>query len=243
VSTRLADKMARTVGFPLEKIHTIRNGVDLDRFTPALRTGARAELEARPGAIRIVIVGRLLPVKDHRTFLGAVRLLRDDGVDVAAFIVGDGPLAQDLRSQVVALGLESAVTFLGNRVDVQRVLAGCDIAVSSSTSEGLSNTVLEAMATGIPVVATDVGGTGELVVHGETGLLVPPGSPADLAGALATLAQDAARRSALGAAGRLRAEAEFSSPGMVEKYEELYLSLAARRQLLPVHPRARVSVT
>jgi sugar transferase (PEP-CTERM/EpsH1 system associated) len=243
VSTRLADKMARTVGFPLEKIHTIRNGVDLDRFTPALRTGARAELEARPGAIRIVIVGRLLPVKDHRTFLGSVRLLRDGGVDVAAFIVGDGPLAQDLRSQVAALGLESAVTFLGNRVDVQRVLAGCDIAVSSSTSEGLSNTVLEAMATGIPVVATDVGGTGELVVHGETGLLVPPGSPADLAGALATLAQDAARRSALGAAGRLRAEAEFSSPGMVEKYEELYLSLAARRQLVPVHPRARVSVT
>ena len=243
VSTRLADKMAQTVGFPLAKIHTIRNGVDLDRFTPALRTEARAEIEARPGAIRIVIVGRLLQVKDHRTFLEALRILCDEGIDVAAFIVGDGPLAQDLRSRVAALNLESAVTFLGNRVDVQRVLAACDIAVSSSTSEGLSNTVLEAMATGIPVVATNVGGTGELVVHGETGLLVPPGSPADLAAALAPLARDPERREALGAAGRLRAETDFSSAGMVEKYEELYLSLAARRQLLAVQPRTRVSAT
>jgi sugar transferase (PEP-CTERM/EpsH1 system associated) len=243
VSSRLAEKMAATVQFPLARIHTIRNGVDLDRFTPALRPAARREHGGASDIPRIGIVGRLLPVKDHRGFLAALALLRAQGVRFQAVIVGDGPLAAELRQVVADHGLESFVAFMGNRVDVERVLASFDIFVSSSTSEGLSNTILEAMATGLPVVATDVGGTSELVVHERTGLLVPPSDPSALAAALRSLVDDRARRQSLGDAGRHRAEAEFDLARMVRRYEELYIELAQQHGLTaglsPAPARAR----
>lgn len=229
VSSRLAEKMAATVRFPLERIQTIPNGVDLIRFKPDRRAAGRRALGVDSRDLVIGTVGRLLPVKDHRAFISALDGLKGRGQSFKAIIVGDGPLRQELGDYVATRDLQQAVMFLGNRVDIETVLAGFDIFVSSSISEGLSNTILEAMASGLAVVATDVGGTSELVVNESTGFLVPPGDPAALTDAMLTLVKDDGQRRAMGAAGRVRAEAEFDVSGMIEKYAQLYVDLFCGR--------------
>jgi glycosyltransferase involved in cell wall biosynthesis len=114
------------------------------------------------------------------------------------------------------------VRFLGHRPDVEQILGAADVFVLSSASEGMSNTILEAMACGLPVVATRVGGADEMVVDGETGRLVPPAGPRELAGAVTALMADPVAARAMGAAGRRRAEQEFSLSGMLRRYESLY---------------------
>jgi sugar transferase (PEP-CTERM/EpsH1 system associated) len=227
VSSRLAERMAREVGFPLDRITVIRNGVDLARFAPRDRALARAALGLPPDGLIIGTVGRLVPVKDQATLLRSIALLRDRGVSFSAVIAGAGPLQHDLLAQKEALGLEK-VHFLGNRGDVETVLAALDVFVLSSKSEGLSNTIQEAMATGVPVVATRVGGADELVVEHESGLLIAPQDPEVLADALHRLVHDSAGRERMGLAGRRRAEALFGLEGMIRTYENMYLSLANR---------------
>jgi glycosyltransferase involved in cell wall biosynthesis len=118
------------------------------------------------------------------------------------------------------------VKFLGQRPDPEMVLAAMDVYALTSVSEGLPNTVLEAMATGLPVVSTRVGGVEELVEHGVTGFVVPPNDPDALAKTLALLLRDESLRRTAGAAGRLRAESEFAISGMIRRYESLYVSAA-----------------
>jgi glycosyltransferase involved in cell wall biosynthesis len=120
------------------------------------------------------------------------------------------------------------VRLLGNRPDVERVLPAFDVFVLPSLSEGMSNTIQEAMGCGLPVIATDVGGTRELVVHGQTGLLVPCGEPRALAAAVTSLSGAPTRRIAMAAAGRRRAEAEFSLNRMTDDYEQIYVRLASK---------------
>jgi sugar transferase (PEP-CTERM/EpsH1 system associated) len=227
VSSRLAERMSREVGFPLDRITVIRNGVDLGRFGPHDKTAARAALGLAPDELVIGTVGRLVAVKDQATLLRSFALLRDRGLMFSAMIAGAGPLQQDLLAQKQALGLEK-VHFLGNRHDVETVLAAFDVFVLSSQSEGLSNTIQEAMASGLPVVATRVGGADELVIEHESGVLIPPGDPDALAQALHAMALDPAVRERMGAAGRRRALALFGLDGMIRAYENMYLSLASR---------------
>ena len=224
VSSRLAERMAHDVGFPLERITVIRNGVDLDRFAPRDRAAARALLGLSADALVIGTVGRLVAVKDQATLLRSFALLRQRGLIFSAVIAGTGPLREELLSQKQDLGLDN-VHFLGNRNDVETVLAGFDVFVLSSQSEGLSNTIQEAMATGLPVIATRVGGADELVDENSSGLLVPPGDPIALADALHRMSIDAAMRQQMGAAGRQRARAAFGLDGMIRSYENMYLSL------------------
>ena len=227
VSSRLADRMADSTGFPLERITVIRNGVDLTRFQSVSRAESRRALGLPEHDLLIGTAGRLVAVKDQANLLTAVKHLSDSGVTVTAVIAGDGPLRGDLESQAAALGIAGRVRFLGHQPAIERVYAALDVFVLPSRSEGLSNTILEAMASGVPVVATRVGGADELVEHGITGLLVPPESPQPLADALARFVREAGFRKSAGTAGRLAALARFGLDTMMREYTRVYREVAA----------------
>jgi sugar transferase (PEP-CTERM/EpsH1 system associated) len=230
VSSRLSERMAREVRFAIERIRTIPNGVDLARFRGGDRDAARLALGIPREAVVVGTVGRLVPVKDQRSLVSAAAALRACLADLQVLLVGDGPLRDDLDRQIQALGLGPVVRLLGTRADIEHVLPAFDVFVLPSLSEGMSNTIQEAMGSGLPVVATDVGGARELVVPGETGLLVPAGDPDALASALLSLAQAPAQRAAMGAAARRRAEAVFSLERMIGDYERVYLELRHRHR-------------
>jgi glycosyltransferase involved in cell wall biosynthesis len=165
--------------------------------------------------------------------LATARAVHDKGLDllVAAaaalpqarvVIAGDGPALPALAAQVAALGLEGRVLLLGWRSDAQALLAACDVFVLPTRNEALGVSVLEAMAAGRPVVATDVGGVPEAVRHGETGLIVPPENPTALAAAIAELIADPSRAARYGAAGHARALARFSPAPMAAAVEDVY---------------------
>jgi glycosyltransferase involved in cell wall biosynthesis len=234
VSSRTAERMAALTGFPSARIRTIRNGVDLQRFRPRDRIEARTALDLPATPLTVGMAGRLVPVKDHHTFLSALALLREQSVDVAAAIVGDGPLKAELRARAADLGLGPHVRFIDARTDIERVLPAFDVFVSSSVSEGLSNSILEAMATGLPVVATHVGGTDELVDDGRTGVLVPPSDPHALARALRQMISNTELRLGMGASARRRAEREFDLERMIREYERVYLALSQASRPLRV---------
>lgn len=230
VSLRLAERMAAVTGFPHERITTIQNGVDCSRFSPALREAARAELGLARESVVIGTAGRLVPVKDHGNLIDALVILRQRGWRFTALIAGDGPLGALLESRIAAHNLTSDVRLLGQRTDIERVFAALDVFVLPSKSEGMSNTILEAMASGAPVVATRVGAADELVEDGRTGLLVPRENAGALSAALMRLVEDPALRRQMGSAGRLKAETEFSLARMVRTYETFYVDTARSRQ-------------
>ncbi|MBA3890310.1 MAG: glycosyltransferase [Gemmatimonadaceae bacterium] len=226
VSRKLAERMAATTGFAHDRIQTIQNGVDFSRFSPALREAGREELGLGPNTLAIGTAGRLVPVKDHANLIDALAQLRDRGVTFTAFIAGDGPLRADLETRIAARRLTERVRLLGQRADIERVFAALDVFVLSSKSEGMSNTILEAMASGAPVVATNVGGAEELVDDGRTGLLVSREDSDALAAALEEMAGDRARCRQMGIAARAKAETTFSLSRMLKDYDALYLDLA-----------------
>ena len=225
VSSRLAERMSDATGFPMSRIATIRNGVNLERFAGTRRREARISLNLPDSVVAVGTVGRLVPVKDQATLIRAVARLRSQNVDATLLIAGDGPLRAELEALARAERIAPHVRFLGHRPDVEVVLAGLDVFVLCSLSEGLSNTILEAMASGVPVVSTSVGGADELVQPGVTGLLVPAAQPDALASALAILSTSPARRREMGDAGRTRARIEFSVARMVRNYEDAYVHL------------------
>jgi len=227
VSTRLAERMAHEVEFPPDRIQTIHNGVELSRFQGRItRDAARQELALPTDKPIVGAVGRLVPVKDHACLVEAVALLGREGLQPMLVIAGDGPLRGATEERASALGIEHQVRLLGHRNDIERVLAALDVFVLPSRSEGLNNTILEAMAAGLPVLATRVGGADEMVVDGATGLLVEAGAPEKLATALRRLLSDPAMAATMGRAGRARAEMDFDLARTVLKYERLYTDLA-----------------
>jgi sugar transferase (PEP-CTERM/EpsH1 system associated) len=222
VSSRLAEKMAAQVGFPLDRIRVIRNGVDVERFRPRSKSLLRARLGLAPDALVVGTIGRFVPVKDQRSLINAIALLRADGVDCSAVLVGDGPLREELQRLAAGHGVASHVHFLGERRDVHEIIPAFDVFALVSVSEGMSNTTMEAMASGVPVVATRVGGADEIVVDGTTGRLVPASNPQALVAALKALLNDERLRTAYGLAARERMEREFSLTRMIGDYEAFY---------------------
>lgn len=229
VSKKLAERMAAQTGFPPARITTIQNGVDVSRFSPALRDAARVELGLPPGTLAIGTAGRLVPVKDHANLIDALALVRNRGGAFTALIAGEGPLRAETEARIAERGLVGQVRLLGQRTDIERVFAALDVFVLPSSSEGLSNTILEAMASGAPVVATNVGGAEELVDERRTGLLVPRQDPDALASAIQWMEADAIRRRDMGIAARAKAETAFSLDRMLKAYDALYLDLARTR--------------
>lgn len=172
------------------------------------------------GIPHIVSVGRLKYPKDFATLLEAVALLGKQALTLE--IIGDGPDRPELEAMIDRLGLRARVVLSGQRGDVPSLLARSALFVLASNSEGLPISIIEAMAAGLPVVASDVGGVSELVVHGETGLLVPPGNHAALAHALESLLEDPELRRATGSSGRRRAEELFDLGPFREAHLRLY---------------------
>jgi glycosyltransferase involved in cell wall biosynthesis len=188
----------------------------------------------------LIAVGRLKAPKDFLTLIRALAALADQ--EYEALIVGDGPDRSEVEAEIRRLGLEDRVQLAGERSDVPELLAASDVFVLSSRSEGLPVSVLEAMAAELPIVASRVGGVAELVVDRETGILVPPGDDAALAGALGRLVKDGELRRRLGAAGRARAESSFDLSGFRHAHLELYdrqLGLAGAVAEPPVEPTER----
>jgi len=227
VSTRLSERMATTTGYPLTNIETIRNGVELQRFRRIDRAEARAALGLPLDDIVIGSVGRLVRVKNQEVLIDAVRTLRAEGLPVSLAIAGDGPLRQELLDRAAAAGVAGSLHLLGHRADVEVVLSAFDIFALPSLSEGLSNTMLEAMAASLPVVATRVGGADEVIEDGISGVLVPVQAQTELVRALGALASDPMQRASIGTAARRRIESYFSVEGMVAAYERVYRRLAS----------------
>lgn len=209
-------------GFP-SRLEVIWNGIDPRRApVEADRDRAQANLGVTPEHRVIGSVGRLDPVKDFRTLLQAfaAALARDSRLRL--FIVGEGPEQAALDEVIRAAGLGERARLLGHREDVPLLLPGFDVYVNSSITEGVSLTILEAMAAERPVVATAVGGNPEVVQDEVTGLLCPARDAAALAGAMTNLAADAPRAARLGVAGRERVLAHFTLDQMVHRYAQIY---------------------
>lgn len=206
------------------RTHVILNGIDVDAYArdSACRARMRASLGIDAGAPVAGIVARLTPAKDHVNLFDAFAIVRQALPAARLVVVGDGELRDDLHRAARERGLGEGVIFTGRRDDVADVLSALDVFVLSSATEGLALTLIEAMAAGLPVVATRVGGNTEVVVHGATGLVVPPRNAAALAASLTELLSDAHRARALGAGGRVRARDVFGIAAMTERYRVLY---------------------
>jgi sugar transferase (PEP-CTERM/EpsH1 system associated) len=225
VSSQLRDLHAKRTGFPARKIEVIHNGVDGRRFSPDAQARARVrqELGLSEDELCIGCVGNLIPVKDHLTLLKAV-----DGFGLSCrqwrlLIIGEGPelpkLAEFVNNHEV---WKDRVCFLGRSSQVPDLLRAMDVFVLSSVTEGISNSVLEAMATALPVIVTTTGGNPEVVIHGESGLLFPVGDFQKLTEQLVLLRTQNELRVKLGQGALERVREKFSIDSMVRKYEEVY---------------------
>lgn len=224
VSRDLGRWLVDTVGVPAPKVVTIHNGVDLDRWDAGERQAAREALGLPADAAVIGTVGRLDPVKDQLALLDAFALVRRPATFLV--IIGDGPCRAQLEARARHADLDGRVRLLGERSDVPRLLPGFDVFVLPSIAEGISNTILEAMATRLPVVATRTGGNPELVDDGATGALVPVGDREALAASIEAYLEDSDLRLRHGRAGHRRSVTEFGLPRMAERYRDLYRGLS-----------------
>jgi glycosyltransferase involved in cell wall biosynthesis len=212
---------------PVESIFVIENGIDLDRFRPtaARRHQARAALGLPEAAWVIGAVGRFAPEKDYPHLVRAAAPLLDDATRLV--IVGDGAEMPAVKAAVAQAGVQAFVALPGARHDVADLLSAFDVFVLSSWMEGMPLVVLEAMAAGLPVVATAVGGLPKLIADGQTGFLVPPRDEAALRGRLRGLRADPAGAAAAGARAQAHAGDRHSRDRMVQRYLALYERLGA----------------
>jgi glycosyltransferase involved in cell wall biosynthesis len=204
-------------GIASSRLRTIKNGIDVDRFP----------FSGPDPSGPIVAVARLSPEKDLANLVRAVALAAWDEPGLRLEIAGDGPCLPELEELVAELGVDERITFLGEIRDVPALLARASLFVLPSRSEGIPLTLLEAMARGLPAVATRVGGIPEVVVDGETGLLVPSGDPVALAQAIRRIRHDPGRGLRMGQAGRQHVEQHFDIRRMVGDYEALYRESAS----------------
>lgn len=224
VSRKVCDDLLELgLGTPASVVH-IPLGLDLERFRDASthRGLLRAQLGVDPGAPLVGMVARLVPIKRHDIFLRAAATVHEARPDVRFVLVGDGERHAAVRQLVSELGLESVVHLAGWREDLEVVYADLDLVALSSDNEGLPVALIEAMAAGRPVVATNVGGVPELVQEGENGYLVPPGDSPALARRMLDALGDRDRLAAMGATGRERAFASFTVDRLVRDVEALY---------------------
>lgn len=223
VAPEVKTSILATMPLPAGKIVVINNGVDAGRYRPAVdRAAVRRELGLVDGDRAIVVVATLKEQKGHRYLIEAASALADWFPTARFLFVGDGELRQDLTERIAARGLERRVRLLGTRQDVPELLAASDLFVLPSLWEGLSMALVEAMASGLPIVATEVSGTRQVLTHGETGLLVRPGDADALARAIAAMLADPARAAAMGEAARRHIETNFGARQQAAEHLALF---------------------
>jgi glycosyltransferase involved in cell wall biosynthesis len=211
-------------------VHVVPNAVELPAAESLMtsRERLRRELGVHGGAVVAGLVGRLEPFKRGDLFLGAIRALRDAGLDILGVVAGEGPERPWLESLRDSLNLSSVVRLVGRIDDAATLMAAFDVAVLASDTESMSNVLLEAAAAGVPVVATDVGGAAEVIGDGTTGLLVRAGDQRALENGMGRLLRDEPLRRVMGERAR-DAAARFNVTSMVRRYQVLYAELIERR--------------
>ena len=222
VSESLRTVLVQQAGIRRERVDVIVNGVDVRRFTPEGRTRDGAEAGGGPRPFVIGHVARLDPIKNQGLLLRALERLRQTVPGARLHIAGEGPARASLESLTSELGLNDMVSFLGEVRDTPALYRSFDVFALSSISEGTSMSILEAMASGVPVVATAVGGTPALVRDGELAVLVPGGDMDAMAGALGQLAGNPAKRKAIAETARAYTVANYSEDAMLQRYLNLY---------------------
>lgn len=226
-----------TLHYPEEKVRILHNGIATEQFENPADQHVRAEIGIEPDDPVAGIVAALRPEKDHATFLRAARIVADAMPQAKFLVVGDGPMRTHLESLCATLNLSSNVVFTGSRQDVGRILSAMDIFVlSSRTVECFPIAVLEAMATGLPTVSTDVGGVHEMVVDGVTGFLVPHSDPRQLASRMQQLLSDTDTARRMGCAAKSKVQTQFDLRQTVPAAEE------AIEEAVGVGPGGRLSV-
>ncbi len=230
VSQDLADWLESTIGVSGEKITVIHNGVDTDRFCPgAAPSNILPDGFAPEHTFIIGHVGRLEEIKDQRllarAFCHMIELRPDLRSSLRLVIVGDGSLRSEIEAILADGGAKDLAWLMGFRDDAPDLYRAFDVFALTSKREGISNTILEAMASGLPVVATDVGGNSETVINGQTGILVPEDDPEAVAKALLTYVDDREMAKTHGRAGRTHSEESFELSTMIDRYAAVYESL------------------
>lgn len=215
-------------GFAGARIEIIENGVEVDRYGPGLHREPAAQAREKGKRRSIIHVARHHPVKDQATLLRGFALAAPDLPDVDLLMVGDGPLRGDLEALARDFHIADRVRFLGIRTEIPDLMRAAEVFVLTSFSEAASLTLLEAMASGLPAIVTDVGGNGEIVRHEREGLLFPRGDAAGCAAAFRRLLNDPAFAASLGEAGRVRARERYRLERTVEEYYRLYCRLTGR---------------
>jgi len=234
LSLHLQNYLIKKVGIPEQKINRICNGVDIKKFYPAKvkQSVLDCPLVFDEKVITVGTVGRMHGVKDQLTLVRAfITLLKAHPELVGRInliLIGDGPLREQAIELLENSQLQKYTWLPGEREDIAEIMRSLDIFVLPSQAEGISNTILEAMATGLPVIATAVGGNPELVKEGETGLLVPSSDPEAMATALLSLIADNPKRQQQGESSHQSIVDNFSIQAMVNKYIDVYDSLSSR---------------
>lgn len=235
VTHLLADKVV-AVSFDLEQfllrtfdrnqVACIHNGINLESIVVTMsRADKRKEWQVDDKTIMIGTVGRLVPVKGHMVLLEALQILRRQHDNVKLLLVGDGPLRDTLEAEAKRLGLEQFVIFSGHQEQPYDLINMMDIFLLPSLHEGIPMVLLEALALRRPVVASRVGGIPEVLSHGRTGMLISPANPAELAGAIGDLIENQDKAAAIGMAGRVQIESEFTASLMADRTVSIYQSL------------------
>jgi glycosyltransferase involved in cell wall biosynthesis len=227
----IRDGLIEQDGLPPEKVCVIYNGVDIDGFRNVVRNREWMFPDSE-GKKLIVLVGNMnSDVKGHPVLIEAASEVTKSHPEAQFLLVGDGPMRGSFEVQVDAAGLKRNFSFLGRRSDVPQILGSCDVAVLPSLAEGMPNAVLEYLASGLPVIATALGGNLEVIQHGVTGLLVPPKDPQALAAELKRLLDDPQFAAQLAKAGREHVATRFSFERLVEEVDGLYMRLL-KKQLM-----------
>jgi glycosyltransferase involved in cell wall biosynthesis len=216
-------------GFTPEKLRVIHNGVDTEKFERTQRDRARLFPDVGNETLVVLVGNMLSDVKGHPWLIAAAPAIVREFPEVRFVLAGDGELRPQFEAQVAKLGLESRFMFLGRRNDIPEILASCDIAVLPSRAEGLPNAVLEYMSSGLPTIASRVGGNVELVQDGVTGWLVPAENIDALANALLQLLRDPERARQIGKNGQRFAVENFSFERLIREVDKLYTELLERR--------------